>query len=228
MAEAQTRNVLITGATGGLGEAIALACAARGAQVVLLDRRQRPLERLCDRIEASGGLAPGYVDVDLAAVGPEELSDLVQRLSEAYGAMDVVVHAAARFDGLRPLDQVAPPDWLLDLQVNLNVAWLLSVSCLPGLRERRGKLVFFDDEDARQSAYWGGYGVAKGALQSLARLFSEELEDSGCEVVHFDPGPLRTDLRAAAYLAEDPNTVPEPTAVADALAERLLPNASTP
>lgn len=219
---AASENLLITGATGGLGRALALECARRGARVILVDRNKRQLERLCDEIEALGAPAPGFCDVDLATVGPEALGELAAGLSEAYGGLHGLVHAAARFDGLRPVDQITPEDWLLSLQVNLNVAWLLTVVCLPALRDTRGKVVFLLDGDAAGTAYWGAYGVSKAGVATLAATLAEELEGSGCEIIALDPGPMRTDLRASAYLAEDPSTIPPPEEAAARIADRLL------
>lgn len=217
-----TRTILVTGATGGLGTAVVLACAAKGAQLVLLGRKSKPLERLCDQVEAMGAPAPGYCALDLSTAGPEAVDELVSGLIEAYGGIDGLVHCAARFEGLRPFDQVIPSDWLLDLQVNLNAAWLITRACLPTLLERGGRVVFFEDQDAVGKAYWGGYGIAKAATAALADMLAEELESGPCEVIKLAPGPMRTGLRAAAYLAEDPNTVPEPAAVARQVADALL------
>lgn len=216
------RTILITGATGGLGKALALACARGGTRVVLLDRRRKPLEALCDQVEALGAPAPGYGEVDFERVGPDELSELVAGLTDAYGGIDGIAHCAVRFEGLRPLDQVPPQDWLKDLQVNLNAAWLLTINCLASLRERQGRVAFMVDGNASGKAYWGAYGVSKAALSSLAETLAEELEDSGCAVKTFDPGPMRTALRAAAYLAEDPATVPAPDEAAERVADWLL------
>ncbi len=215
-------NVLITGATGGLGKALALACAERGARVILLDRNKRLLERLCDQVEALGAPAPGYADLDLSAVGPEQLKELVEGLTAAYGPLNGLVHAAVRFDGLRPLDQIAPEDWLLDLQVNLNVVWLLTLACLPSLKSAAGTVIFLVDGDAEGKAYWGSYGAAKAALGSLASTLAEELGHSGCRSLAIDPGPMRTDLRASAYLGENPGSIPLPSEAAERLAEVLL------
>ncbi len=215
-------NVLITGATGGLGKALALACAERGARVVLLDRNKRLLERLCDQVEALGAPAPGYADLDLSGVGPEQLDELVAGLTEAYGPLAGLVHAAVRFDGLRPLDQILPEDWLMDLQVNLNVAWLLTLACLPSLKSAAGTVIFLVDGDAEGRAYWGSYGASKAALGSLAATLSEELGHSGCRSLAIDPGPMRTDLRATAYLGEDPGSVPSPSEAAERIADELL------
>ena len=195
------KTILISGATGGLGSALARALAARGVRVVLLDRQRRKLEALCDEIEALGAPAPGYCDLDLAQLSPDAAEELLKGFAEAYGALDGVVHAAARFEGLRPLEQTAPDQWLLDLQVNLNAAWLLSVAALPQLKAQHGVLAFLLDEaPAAGKAYWGGYGVSKAALGSLATMFGEELEGSGCRVLALDPGPMRTSLRAEAYI----------------------------
>jgi len=218
----ESRNILITGATGGLGHALALECARRGARVILLDRKAKPLEAVCDEVEALGAPAPGYVDLDLAQAGPEAIEELVSGLVDAYGGLDGLVHCAVRFDGLRPVDQIAPQDWILDLQVNLNAPWLLTTRCLPTLRERHGRIVFFTDREARGKAYWGSYGASKGALESLAGSLAEELEGSGCEVVVLDPGAMRTELRSAAYLGEDPSTVPPASEAAAPIADRIL------
>lgn len=215
-------NILITGATGGLGKALALACAARGARVILLDRNKRLLERLCDEVEALGAPAPGYCDVDLSEVGPEQLKELVEGLTGAYGPLSGLVHAAVRFDGLRPLDQIAPEEWLRDFQVNLNVVWLLTVACLPSLKSAGGAVIFLKDDDAEGKAYWGSYGAAKAALGSLAGTLSEELGQSGCRALAIDPGPMRTDLRATAYLGENPGSVSPPSKAAERIAEVLL------
>ena len=215
-------NILITGATGGLGKALALACAKRGARVILLDRNKRLLERLCDQVEALGAPSPGYADLDLSGVGPAQLTELVSGLTDAYGPLAGLVHAAVRFDGLRPLDQIAPEDWLMDLQVNLNVAWLLTLACLPSLKSAAGTVVFLVDGDAEGKAYWGSYGASKAAIGSLAATLAEELGHSGCRSIAIDPGPMRTDLRAAAYLGEDPGSIPPPSEAAQRIADVLL------
>lgn len=221
-------NILITGATGGLGQALALACAARGARVILLDKNKRLLERLCDRVEMLDAPAPAYADLDLAAVGPEQLHELVAGLTEAYGPLTGLVHGAVRFDGLRPLDQIAPEDWLMDLQVNLNVVWLLTLACLPSLKAAQGTVIFLVDDAAQGKAYWGSYGASKAALGSLAATLSEELGNSGCRSLAIDPGPMRTDFRATAYLGENPGSIPSPEEAAERLAVELLGLSSPP
>lgn len=217
------KNVLITGAAGGLGSALALACARRGARLILLDRNLRGLEEVCDRIEATDAPAPGFCQLDLVKADPGSMSELVSDLVESYGGIDAVAHCAARFQGLQPLDQVGGDTWLSVLQVNLNAAWLVTVSCLPSLRERGGTIVFPLDEPAAEgSAYWGPYGVSHSALRTMAQTLAEELEETSCRVYGVYPGPMRTALRATAYHAEDPNAVRGPEVPAEAIARAML------
>ena len=217
--------ILLTGTNGGLGSALARVLAARGVQLILVDRQRRKLERLCDEIEALGAPAPAYCDMDLANLAPDGASELMAGFEQAYGPLYGLVHAAARFGGLRPLEQTPPDQWLLDIQVNLNASWLLSVAALPQLKRDRGVLAFMlDSAPAQGQAYWGGYGVSKAALASLAAMFADELEGSACRVISLDPGPMRTALRAEAYLAEDPALLPDPLTVAESLATQLLPS----
>jgi len=218
------RNILITGAAGGLGSALSLACARRGAQTLLVDRDLRGLERVCDGIEAAGGLAPGYCQLDLAVVDPAACAQLVEQFTGEYGPLSGLAHCAAQFDGLQPMDQVPADRWLRQVQVNLNAAWLLTITCLPSLKLAGNSSVIFvlDEEPRSRSAYWGAYGVSKAALRALAGILAEELEGSGCRVYGVHPGPMRTPLRASAYLAENPDTPPAATAAAGHLAGLLL------
>lgn len=217
-------NILITGAAGGLGSALSLACARAGAQTLLVDKDLKGLETVCDRIESADGLAPAYCQLDLASAGPEACAELVSDFIGAYGQLSGLAHCAAQFDGLQPLDQVPGDVWLRQVQVNLNAAWLLTVSCLASLRHAGDSTVVFvlDDEARSRSAYWGPYGVSKAALRALAATFAEELEGTACRVFGVDPGPMRTPLRAKAFLAESPDTQPTPDEAANHMAELLL------
>ena len=217
------RNLLITGAAGALGGALAVACARRGAQVLLIDRDLRGLEETCDRVEATGGPGPGYAQLDLALAGPDQVQGLVSDFRGAYGPLHGLVHAAARFHALQPLDQVSPEEWLTTLQVNLNASWLLSLACLPDLRSQPGSaLVFTLDGEATARAYWGPYGVSKSGLRGLALMFAEELEGTACRVFGVETGPMRSALRAIAYHSEHPAAVPDASAAAGYIADLVF------
>ncbi len=221
------RVVLVTGAAGGLGRAVALACARAGATVVLLGRKVPALERLYDAIEAGGGPRPGIFPLDLEGATPADYAMLAERVAAECGRLDGIVHAAAHFPGLTPIEQTEPEDFLRALHVNLSAPCLLTQACLPLLRQAPAAAVVFvlDDPARVERAFWGGYAVAKRGLEALARVLADELEGTAVRVSVLSPGPMRTPLRARAWFAEDPRGVPPPEHYADACV-RLLAGAT--
>lgn len=220
------RVVLVAGAAGGVGGAAARAAAAGGATVVLLGRRVKPLERLYDELVASGGMQPAIYPLDLEGSTPDDFATLAERIEAECGRLDGVVLAAARFTGLVPLGQSEPLEFLRAVHVNLTAQWLLLQACMPLLAKSADPAVVFVLEDERRAgrAYWGGYGVAKQALAALAGMLASETENSPLRVHALLPPPLRTALRARAYIAEDPSSVPEPAVLAPALTYLLGPD----
>jgi NAD(P)-dependent dehydrogenase (short-subunit alcohol dehydrogenase family) len=214
------KTLLITGAAGSLGSALAALAAGRAFNLVLLDRDRRGLEQLYDRITEAGHPEPALQLTDLAAAGPADIDAILAAIQEEFGGLDAVVHCAARFETLAPLEHVPPEEWLLSMQVNLNAAWLLSASCLPLLRESgQGRLYFMlEDLDRVGGALWGPYGVSKHALRALVGQLAAECQSSCIEVLGINPGPMQSSLRARAYLAENPAAQPS----ADGAAEHIL------
>ena len=214
------RVVLVTGANGGLGRATALAAAGAGATLVLLGRKVRALEELYDEVERHGGATPALYPMDLAGATPKDYVDLAAAVGSEFGRLDGLVHAAAHFDTLQPFEQQAPEEWQRALQVNVTSPFLLTRACLPLLRSAPdAAIVFVFDDPARTGrAFWGGYGVAKHALQGLASIVHEETESSRVRTHAVLPGPMRTALRRAAYYGEDTLAQPGPDAAAAAIA----------
>ena len=217
------KTVLVTGAAGSLGSALALACAREGYRTVLLDSDRHGLERVFDRVAEEGLPAPVLHPLDLSVAGPDEFQDMLKAIERQFGRLDALVHCAARFHGLTPLEHVAPEEWLLHLQVNLNAAWLLSALCLPALRTSgAGRLYFVLEDLARVGGpLWGPYGVSKHALRALIGQLAAECQGSGIQVLGINPGPMRSPLRSRAYLAEDPASLPDPAAAASQLVALL-------
>lgn len=206
------RIVLITGAAGGLGSALAEEFARSGADLLLVDTNLKGLEALSDQLVEIGLPEPGICELDLAKAGASEFAELAAILERAYGALDVFVHCAAEFEGLRPLEHTEEQQWEIAFRVNAMAAWRVTFACA-GLLKRsvRGAVVLVhDDPGISAAAYWGAYGVSKAALTSLGQIMKEELEGAGIAVLHVTPKPMRTALRAKAYLAEDPGTLAEP------------------
>lgn len=213
------RVVLVTGATGGLGRACALAAAAAGATVVLLGRKVRPLEALYDEIERGGGAAPAIYPMDLAGATPKDHADLAAAVERECGRLDGIVHAAAHFDTLQPFEQQTSEEWSRNLQVNVTAPFLLTQACMPLLRRAPDAAIVFVFDDAARvgNAYWGGYGASKYALQGLASIVHEETESSPVRTHALLPGPMRTALRRAAYYGEDTMARPDPAGAARAV-----------
>ncbi|GAA0721937.1 SDR family NAD(P)-dependent oxidoreductase [Dokdonella soli] len=222
------RVVLVTGATGGLGRATALAAAAAGATLVLLGRKVRALEGVYDEIEKSGALTPALYPMDLAGATPKDYADLAAAVMRECGRLDGIVHAAAQFDTLQPFEQQTPEEWNRTQQVNVTAPFLLTQACLPLLRRADdAAIVFVFDDVARiGNAFWGGYGVAKHALLGLASIVHEETESSSVRTHAILPGPMRTALRRAAYYGEDTLAHPDPAHAARAIAWLLGAGAS--
>lgn len=210
------KTILITGAAGGLGSAIALQCADLGADLILLDKNRRGLGELSDEITGQGMTPPGLYPLNLAAVGVDDFDKLVETLKTEFNGLDALIHCAVDFDSLQPLEQVQPQDWLQSMQVNVNAPWLLSCALLPLLkRSKNGRLFFLlDDLEMVTDAYWGAYGTAKAALTGMVRQFNATLGHTSVCVRGIIPGPMRTSFRAKVYHAENPMEQPEPSITA--------------
>jgi len=196
----------------------------------MLDSDRKGLESAHDRVTNAGLPDPALYPLDLAGAGPEHYEELLGTVTSEFGGLDGIVHCAARFQGLAPLEQVSPPEWLLAMQVNLNAAWLLSALALPMLRDAGvGRLYFMLEDMARmEGAFWGAYGVAKHALRALVCQFAAETKPSEVQVLGINPGPMRSQLRSTAYHSENPALQPDPEPVAQQIMELLTGNVTPP
>ena len=210
------RTILITGAAGGLGSAVAQQCASAGAELILLDKNRRGLVELSDQMTGQGAVPPGLYPINLASAGVDDFNDLAETIRTEFGGLDGLVHCALDFDGLQPLEQVRPQDWLQSIQVNVNAPWLLSSTLLPLLKESESGRLFFllDEIDRVTDAYWGAYGTSKAALTGLVKQFAATLCNSSVVVRGIIPGPMRTAFRAKVYQAENPLEQPDPNIAA--------------
>jgi NAD(P)-dependent dehydrogenase (short-subunit alcohol dehydrogenase family) len=200
------KTALITGAAGSLGSEISRQMIQCGWSVVLLDKNRRGLEQAWDSIPEDAPGMPALYPLDLAALDPEMAGSLFQTIQQEFGRLDAVVHAAAHFESLTPLEHIQPPDWLMSLQVNLNAPWLMSTMALEMLRiGGGGKMVFLlEDLEKVEGALWGAYGVSKHALRTLVNQLALECRSSNVEVRGVNPGTMRSEIRARAYHAENP------------------------
>jgi NAD(P)-dependent dehydrogenase (short-subunit alcohol dehydrogenase family) len=216
------RVILLCGAHGALGSAAAEACAAAGATLVLMGRRLPKLNRIYDAV-AQAGPEPVLYPLDLEGAGPQDYADMAQRLEAEFGRLDGVLHCAADFRGLTPLEHIDPAVFASVLHVNLTAPWWLLQACLPLLRrsEDASVVVTVDDPARVGQAYWGSYGVAQHGLRALVGMLGAELAGSGIRVAGLHPGPMRTPLRARAYAEDSAHAAADPQAAAQACVELL-------
>jgi NAD(P)-dependent dehydrogenase (short-subunit alcohol dehydrogenase family) len=210
------RVILITGASGGLGRALSLACARAGASVILAGRNLAKLEKLYDEIEAMGAARPAVAELDLASATAVQYDALAGVIEREFGKLDGLVHAAALLGDRTPMEQYDVPTWCKVLHVNLTAPFILTQVLLPALRKSADASVIFVSSGVvkKPRPFWGAYAVSKAGLESVRAMWSEELEgEANIRMNSVSPGRMRTPMRAAAYPAEDPNSVPSPQSV---------------
>ncbi|MBJ6982619.1 SDR family NAD(P)-dependent oxidoreductase [Luteimonas sp. MC1572] len=220
------RVVLVTGAAGGLGAAAAHACARAGASVVLLGRKVPKLNRVYDAIanDPAGLPEPVNYPFDLAGAGLEDHAELAARIQAQLGRLDGVLHCAADFAGLTPLEHTDPAAFARALHVDLTARWWLTQACLPMLRQASDSaVVFVVDDAAPDAAYRGAYGIAQQAQLALLATLHAELATSPVRVSALRPGPMRTPLRARAYVEDQDLRARDPARYADACVHLLAP-----
>lgn len=207
----QGRAILITGAGSGLGRALAIECARAGAHVILSGRNSAKLDRVYDEIEALGAPQPAIAALDLAVATAVDYDALARVIGQEFGKLDGLVHAAGLLGDRTPLEQYDVPTWCKVLHVNLTAPFILTQVLLPNLRKSEdASIIFVSSGVVKQSRpFWGAYAVSKTGLESVRSMLSEELEgEANIRVNSINPGRMRTAMRAAAYPAENPNTVP--------------------
>ncbi len=194
------RVILVTGAAGGLGAAAAAACAQAAATVVLLGRKVAPLNRVYDAVQ-SVGPEPLLYPLDLEGATPDDYAELAQRIEADLGRLDGVLHCAAHFKGLTPLQHTDPAEFARAIHVDLTARWWLTQACLPLLATSdTGAVVFVIDPVGQGTgAFWGGYGLAQQAQAALVPMLQAELGAHGPRISGLQPAPMRTGLRSCAF-----------------------------
>jgi NAD(P)-dependent dehydrogenase (short-subunit alcohol dehydrogenase family) len=208
------RIALVTGASRGIGRAIAKAYAAEGAELVLVARTVGALEELDDEIRQISGRTSLLVPLDLTQF--EAIDRLGLALYERYGRLDVLVGNAGDLGTLTPVGHIEPKEWQRVLDINLTANWRLIRSLDPLLRQSEaGRAIFVSSGAARGArAYWGTYAISKAALEMLVCTYSEEIKETRVRANLIDPGRTRTRMRAQAFPGEDPETLPTPEEIA--------------
>jgi NAD(P)-dependent dehydrogenase (short-subunit alcohol dehydrogenase family) len=208
------RIALITGASRGVGRAVALVFAREGAHVLLLARTRKALEEVDDQVRAHGGKAT-LIPLDLA--DGKAIDALGPSLYERFGRLDVLVGNAGILGRLTPLTHIPSEQWERALAVNVTANWRLIRTLDPLLRRSdAGRVIFVTSGVAHSGrAYWAPYSVSKAALDTVAKTYANETADSPIKVNLIDPGATATRMRAEAYPGEDQATLRTPEQVAE-------------
>jgi len=199
--------ILVTGAGDGIGRVAATTFASHGATVVLLGKTTAKLEQVYDEIMALGAPEPGIAPMDLATASSEDIKQLAEVLDSTYGRLDGLLHNAAMLGDRIPVEHYDVNQWMTVMQVNFNAVFMLSRLMLPLLRQAPAASLLFTSSSvgAAPKAYWGPYAVSKYAMEGLAKLLAEELDNtSAIRVNIINPGATRTSMRAKAYPNENP------------------------
>ncbi len=207
---------VVTGASRGIGAAVAERFAAEGAHPVLIARTVGGLEEVDDRIRRAGH--PGATLVPLDFTKPADIDGLAAPLLERFGRIDVLVANAGMLGRLTPVAQFPPDLWEQVFAVNVHANWRLIRALDPLLRASpAGRAIFVTSGITRhQAAYWGGYAASKAALEAMVNAYAAETAQTNLRVNLINPGPTRTAMRAAAFPGEDPGSLPAPAQLAEA------------
>lgn len=208
------RIALITGASRGIGRAIAKRYAHEGAHPILIARTKAGLEELDDEIRTECGVEATLVPMDLKDF--DAIDKIGAALYERFGRLDIMVANAGLLGVLSPLHHTSPKNWDEVMAVNLTACWRLTRSMDPLLRASdSGRAIYVTSRVGHEPrAFWSAYAISKAGLEMMARVYAEENEKSTIRVNIVDPGATRTGMRAAAMPGEDPKTLKTPESIA--------------
>ena len=221
------RIVLVTGATDGVGRALAVHAAELGAQVILHGRNVRKLEAVYDEIEAiEGAPRPSIAVLDLATAGSDAYAELADSIEREFGHLDGLVHNAGILGNRLSIEQHNPAEWQQVLHVNLTAPFILTQALLPLLKRSEDPTIIFTSSGVGRVAkpFWGAYAVSKFGTEALAAILAGETGHTGLRVNCINPGPVRTKMRLAAYPAEDRDALKAPRDILPAYIYLLGPD----
>ena len=208
------RSILVTGASDGIGKVAAKTFARFGATTLLLGRDRQKLERTNDEIVSETDTYPMIIPFDLASLSSQSEAMLSEGFLENVESLDGILHNASLLGPKVPIPNYAAAEWERVMHVNVTAAFLLTKLLWPLLEKSSdASVVFTSSGVGRQGsgrAFWGAYAVSKFATEGLCEVLADEVDGTSIRVNSLNPGGTRTAMRAAAYPAEDPATLPEP------------------
>ena len=210
------KNILVTGASQGIGKEVALELSNYGANIILLGRNEDALDSLYDEIQEKYNTKPIILKCDLNLLNENKSQEIANIISEDFECLDGIIHNAAMLGKMSSINDYDLDTWQKVLNTNVTSSYLLTKYLSPMMFESANPRIIFTSSGVaiKGRAFWGAYAVSKSAVKSLSEILQEELESiSNIKVFNFDPGATRTAMRAFAYPAENPKDLKKATSL---------------
>tara|TARA_Y100000748_G_C15383416_1_gene444582 strand:+ start:74 stop:832 length:759 start_codon:yes stop_codon:yes gene_type:complete len=208
------KNILITGASRGIGRAIALNLSKHGANIIMLAKNERQLDQIYDEIKANDNETyPLIIGCDLNTLDENRAQEIANIISKDYGYLDALINNAGILEKMSSIEDYDLQTWEKVLKTNLTSGFLLAKYTIPLMQlSSIPRIIFTSSSVAKKGkAYWGAYSVSKAGIKVLAEILNDELESiSNFKIFNFNPKATRTDMRSIAYPAEDPASLKKP------------------
>ena len=207
------RTILVTGASEGIGRAVARALGQYGARVLLHGRNVRRLESLYDELLEAGAPRPSVCPLDLTTLTADACTELAGQIAGEFGCLDGLLLNAGALGDRAPIEHYDVGTWQRVFQVNVTAPFMLTRALLPVIRKSEDASVLYVSSSVGRKgrAYWGAYAASKAAVENLSETLADELDATdSIRVNTINPKSTRTRMRARAYPGEDPESLRKP------------------
>ena len=215
------KNILITGASNGIGKSLAINLSKFGANVIMLSKNEEALDSVYDEIKEKYNTEPMIIKCDLTDLNEIKSQEITDIIAENYSRLDAIIHNAAILEKMSNIENYDLVTWEKVLKVNLTSAFILSKYLIPLMKSSLVPRIIFTTSSVGRNAkaFWGAYSVSKAGINALSKILSDELETiSNMKVFNFDPKATQTSMRSLAFPAEDRDSQKKP----DSLIEYYL------
>ena len=209
----KNRNILVTGASRGIGKTLSINLSKHGANIIMLGKDEELLDQTYDEIKNLYNTNPLIIACDLNDLDENKAQEIANIIFEEYEYLDALINNAGILNKMSLIEDFDLKTWEKVLKINLTSAFLLSKYSIPLMKDSiMPRIIFTSSSVAKKGkAYWGAYSVSKAGIKILAEILNDELESiSNFKIFNFDPKATQTDMRSIAYPAEDPASIKKP------------------
>ena len=207
------KNILITGASSGIGKSLSLNLSKFGANVIMLSKDEKALDSVYDEIKEKYNTEPMIIKCDLSYLDENKSQEITNTIEENYSKLDAIIHNAAILEKMSNIENYDLKTWEKVLKVNLTSVFILSKYLIPLMKSALVPRIIFTTSSVGKNgkAFWGAYSVSKAGINALSEILSDELETiSNIKVFNFNPKATQTSMRSLAYPAEHGNSQKKP------------------